>query len=307
LIHKFIIKILAFLLPVLLAIFVLSNRGEIIPFTGSISFDAKLFELRNRGNSSIDNIAIGSSMTLNNLSSDIMATFLSGESYYNISSWGQNIGEDYSLLKKMVPIYSPKRVFIVSYCGDFGNSSIDCYQDIDRYLCGGNFFSKILMAKYKLKRQFLDFGPEYETAKLDTCSYSCLRFDKWGGIPLNVYGVNISEKRWNQRSHFCFDAERNTYDSLKCLCEYLRSEGVELVFVFSPARQNYYAGNYGDVQKHINYIQSIVQGYNHTFLCELDYSEYPDSLFCDYCHLNDRGSRLFTSNIVKHLDSLAIR
>ena len=106
--RKFIINIFKFLLfpTIIIGIIfftIIKKIGlENLPalnFSSSYSYNEKIRFLKNKSNSpSI--IAIGSSMTLNNLDSDIVVKELKDDEYLNVSSWGLRISESYKLLKQ---------------------------------------------------------------------------------------------------------------------------------------------------------------------------------------------------------------
>jgi len=115
---RFIIKCFAYTLPII-------GLGAVLYFTGylpltsdSISFDAKVLELKKIRLKHADIIAIGSSTCLNNLNSNVISDSLS-KSYYNFGAWQLQIEDLDYLVKSYVAIYKPKYVLLPSNFADF--------------------------------------------------------------------------------------------------------------------------------------------------------------------------------------------
>jgi len=157
-----------------------------------------------------------------------------------------------------------------------------------------------------MRRQFLNMDKKYALLQKDTLTYTNLRYDKYGGVPLDVYGDNIDSTRWNYVSDFVFEPSNPCYDALSEICKYLDDEDVTLMFINTPTRRSYYETqtNLNEVKKHINICDSIISSHHHIFLDELSFDDYPDSLFADCSHLNRKGSIFLTERICHHLDSL---
>lgn len=302
---RFIIKTVLVLIPFLVCFLIagvfLYDKYKIIPFDSSISFDSKIYELKNKNFESIDNIAVGSSMTLNNLNTETLMRYLNSESYYNVSSWGQSISVDYEMIKILVDRYTPHRIIMVTVCDDFDYSDysdLDCKRSIKTYL-NSDCFNIPYMAIYKIRSKFYDSDGSYRNCRNATDDYTNLNYDYCGGIELKVYDDNISSERWNHISGFEFDKRGKCYESLMKICEYLKSRNIDLVLVNTPTRRHYYSNNYNDVQKHISICDSIVKSYGFFFSNEIDFEKYNDSLFADCSHLNVEGAKLFTDEFCK--------
>ena len=80
--------------------YIYKKGGNDLPapaFSNSISFNEKIDFIRDRDLSKIEYIAIGSSMTLNNIDSETMVKYL-GENYLNLGSRGFKISETKKIL-----------------------------------------------------------------------------------------------------------------------------------------------------------------------------------------------------------------
>lgn len=297
----FICRFLIFVFPVLLAILLLQSR-KVIPFTSSISFDSKIYELKRKNFDTISTIAVGSSMTLNNLNSEAWVEATQDSSFYNISSWGQSIPEDCQVIRALVPIYHPSRVVIFAHCTDFHDSEIENISQIESYLRNKHRIGQVYFDELSI---YSKTGEIYSNARKDTLEYTNLKYDDFGGAPLNVHGSHIDENRWNSVASFAFSPENECYSALSDLCEYLKENNIALIFVNTPTRAHYYSVNICDAYKHIHHLDSIISNQGQIFINELDFQTYPDSLFADCSHLNREGALILTINVCNKLDSFA--
>lgn len=280
------------------------SRYSIIPFSVSVSTDAKIYELKQRHLDTIENIAIGSSMTLNNLYSETLTKHLRTDSYWNMSSWGRSITETKEMIEIMVPLYHPSNVFVISYCGDFHDASMGSTKtDVQNYLTTENkLLDLFYMAKYQIRCRFEDEDQQYKQAKANTTHYASLDYDRYGGVVLNIYGENISAKRMSEHSNFSFDTTNQSYTDLINMCEYLQAQNIKLYFVNTPTKSNFYT-HLEDVEKHILYCDSIVSHYGHCYINEMLAGKYSEDTitFADNIHLNQAGAIQLTKEICKHL------
>ena len=92
--------------------------------SNSISLNAKVLFLKNNfSRANIDILAIGSSMSLNNINSSSITKAYSDEQYLNLSSWGLTMEETFNLIKIYNKKYHPKTIIISSNYSDFKGSS----------------------------------------------------------------------------------------------------------------------------------------------------------------------------------------
>lgn len=294
---RFIGKLLFLLFPVLLVVVLMPNR-KIIPFTSSISLDSKIYELKRRDFDTISTIAVGSSMTLNNLNSDAWVRATGDSSFYNISSWGQSILEDCQIIRAIVPLYHPSRVVIFAHCTDFNESEIDNIPQIEAYLRNSYHFGKFYFDALSI---YSNTNQLYSDARKDTLEYTSLNYDPFGGVALNVSGSHIDENRWNSITNFVFSPDNKCYSALSELCSYLKEQNIRFVLVNTPARAHYFGDGIEDAYKHIHHCDSIISACGQIFIDELDFLEYPDSLFADCSHLNSYGAAKLTRNVCSKL------
>ena len=297
---RFICKSLFIIFPTILVVILVSNK-RIISFTSSISFDSKIYELRQRHFDTLSTIAIGSSMTLNNLNSNEWVSATNDSSFYNISSWGQSILEDCEIIRAMVPLYHPSRVVIFSHCIDFYESHVTNLSRIVSYLKYRYSFSE---AHFDALSIYSNTNQLYSSLQKDSLDYSSLNYDDFGGVPLNIQGTHVDESRWNTMADFIFSPDNICYSALSEICLYLRERNVSFVLVNTPTRSHYYSDIIDDVYKHIHHCDSIISAQGQFFIDEMDFQAYPDSLFADCSHLNRFGASLLTRSVCNRLNQL---
>ncbi|MCA0932387.1 hypothetical protein LCM02_07980 [Lutimonas saemankumensis] len=293
---KFISKLTMISLPFIIVPIIFIVRFGYPPpkLSSSLSFNAKiLFIKENHLQSEIDVLAIGSSMSLNNLHTETLKNKFDNK-FLNISSWGQNIEEDFRLIKIFDSHYKPRIIIINSGYMDFKNNSksID-YNLVENYLFeNGNLVYRNINLKYLIKE-----SKDYFLKKKDTLNYTSLTFDDCGGINLQKSNFNIDPKRWEGIDIKNLQLNINQYNYLDSISQYCMKKNIKLVFIQNPFRKNYYL-NLDDqalnlLGTHINKIKSILNKRNQLFI-NPKFTFWEDSLFIDYSHFSKEGSKYYT-------------
>lgn len=303
------IFLLGFLLLVLLylMVVVLKLFDQSPVFTTSISFDAKMIFLQKKGIINTDLMAIGSSITLDNVNSDIIVSSIRGQSYLNFAAWAVKMTDLNYLLKYYIPKYKPKCILIASALFDF-ESNLDSIV-YPKYYEFSMFLSNQFDAYFYFKNRQIDAIIErnynlhlYRTL-LD--NYDNLSFDEYGGVQLNVPKENIDPYRWNKKLK---KLNEEQFEALQNFIEYISAEKVKLVFIQSPVKKGYYdiLSDKNELYNVFSRIKNIVTSKNNIYLNLYDENKYIDSSFCDANHMNSGASKYFTQEIIEkiNLDSL---
>lgn len=265
--------------------------------SNSLSYNAKILDIKeNHFDKKIDFFAVGSSMSLNNINTKIITTNFGAE-YLNISSWGQNIEENYHLIKILYDHYTPKTIIIPCNYMDFNTSAKEInYKLLNNYLFGNKF----RVYKESGFNYLIKTSKNYSLKKMDQNNYTSLFYDKHGGVNFKKNDFNIDSIRWsgNEIKDFNFDTVQYKYlDSISNFCE-LRN--IELTIIQSPFRYGYFSQlneiSLDILDAHKNKINSILQKNNHLFI-DTENKLWEDSLFVDYSHLNNAGSKIYTNYI----------
>ena len=302
--RRFLIKIILYSLPILLFLLVWFFFYGFPPprFSNSISMNAKVKFIKEKGGVDfVDVLAIGSSFSLNNIHTETIRKNLSA-SYLNLSSWGQNIREDYILAKMYIGLFNPKVLIISTGYSDF-NSSI---KEID-YVLIQDYLSRGSFAAYKtFNYRYLIL--ESKKLFLNTQSrsmYSSLMFDDFGGVNLSQNGFEIDFRRWKGESLNKLNSDVCQYNYLDSLSKYCEDNEVELLLVHSPYREGYTRQLSDEeniiISNHINRLDSIFTKRNQCFI-NTNKQFWEDSLYVDYCHLNEIGAQKYTEYFLEQFE-----
>ena len=291
----------SFLSIILIVTYILKNKYsyEDIPapnFTNSFSYNEKvLFSHSKKANI----LAIGSSMSLNNLNSATIVDLLHSDSYLNLSSWGINMEENYKLLQMYSPQSKPSILIISSSLGDFGMSDkLICYNYIRNYLKDNT----IIFTYYYLKnfdcQYYLKNLEEKEICRSSNGIYASVKYDKYGGVLLDSLNFKINKDRWNNTAISI--GQSSNYQWLDSIAGYCHRNNIKLLFIQSPFREGIAMQLSKDsiLLKHIAKVNKIVSSYGQVFI-NGDEKIWPDSLFVDATHMNAKGARKFTEHCIK--------
>ena len=270
------------------------------PVTGRVSFDEKLMFFHNNTlPERVDVFAIGSSMTLNNLSSSVMVE-ATGENYRNFSSWGLLVKQMSYLVRFLADRYNPEVIINVTGPMDFYRSAVHAdffgANEVGGYLDGNDLF--YLYLKYFDPLYLAKSSGYSKRRRSGNDMYDSVRFDYWGGVSLDIAKVNIDRERWERRidpSRFDPDA----YESLRELAEFLDKKNIQFVMVQPPVRAIAIEDNMESVKKHWKMIEEISREHSFLFVNLYEQQGITDKRFIDSTHLNYEGANIFTGQFIK--------
>lgn len=301
-VYMFIALMLVAITSIMLMLLTAYNRGDLIapPLTGSISFDEKLYYIaRAKKVDKIDVLAVGSSMTFNNLSSSQVAKEL-GNKFLNFASWGLTIQQSSYLIKFLVPIYKPQVVIIVS-------SPMDFYRSYRK----SAFFDKDEVKQYLLNPEILQaynrhFDPRYilksswgiKDQRKSNHIYESLLFDPYGGVLLDIDQASINKERWETRIDPA-KLDPVSYEALEDLALFLKQQDIAFIMVQPPMRQAAVDGLSPQLANHWQKISAISSKTGLTFINMHEKLGFTDNLFVDHAHLNQKGAEIFTQKFLE--------
>lgn len=280
-----------------------TDNQVMIRFTNSISYDARIYDTRRLDDGNFDYIAIGSSMTLNNLNSQVLKDYLEprGETFYNFASWGTTMTDDKIWLEILLEKYQPKGVILFSSMEGFEGTPKDIdKKDIADYIKGRR------QSSFYLKHSVfadLEYIKEYAESRQSTTHYGSLQFDERGGVPLSVYAGDIDHDRWEKTFTEVFHEDNIEYESLRSMSEMLKEKGIKFYFVQMPSRLHYVAdeNSRNILDQHVRTCETILNETGQYFYNGIDYELFSDAYFSDYTHMNVEGSMLMTSLFIENL------
>lgn len=292
---KFLCRNLIFALTILfpLTVFYYSNKKYLTAYriSNSYSFNEKIKWLPKPEKMKI--LTIGSSMSLNNISSKEILSGFNTTKYLNLGSWGLKMDDIASLIPLCVQIYKPDIVLCASNIMDFDES--DIVFDVNKLK--SEFYTKTKVTVFNLfNRYYLFRTCQNRKNYLSNKFYTSLLFDDYGGVALSDSDFNIVDGRWNGK--LCYnEINSSTYESLSKISLYLKENNIKLIFVQTPVRQPLHTAEYYEkISQHTNKIKKILERDNHLVI-DLSTINYPDSYFVDFAHLNIKGADSLTKII----------
>jgi hypothetical protein len=277
--------------------------------SNSYSFNEKMeFINKNIKAKQIDVLALGSSMSLNNLHSKTIVSELKTESYLNTASWGQNMEEDFAMLKLLDKLYQPKAVIITTNFIDFAKSTKTFRYDLlEGYLYERKYPSLYYyLATFDLS-YFAKQSKIAELVRQNPDTYEYLGFDKYGGVNLTIAQSKFNARRWEGDSLNEKDASPVQYQFLDSISNYCVNNNIKLYFFQGPFRHGYWSTitpqEADVVNRHIAKVQAQLADKKNIAFVRTEI-EWPDSLFADFIHLNKEGAQRFTEYCLRHANMM---
>jgi hypothetical protein len=267
------------------------------PLSDSYSLNEKLEFLRaHKKDAPV--LAIGSSIALNNLHSETVAKRVHGGPYLNASSWGMNMGDNYSLLKVVYEVYHPTTLIIASSISEFELPAKKAdYKLIQKYLTANDFQAALYHVKCFNLRYYMDNTKYKKLVTGAKNQYEYHVFDPYGGVNIDHTNFVIDQRRWNVD----FDKKEmdmRNYDYVDSISSFCKSKQIQLLFFQSPFREGIYTRlnteKSTDLKTHVDRIAAILKRDQHR-LIDGDQALWNDSLFIDGEHLNAKGAEIFTN------------
>lgn len=273
-----------------------------LALTSNLSFNEKHSFLRSALRTKPDLIVAGSSMALNNLSGDDLASELPDHPrILNIGAFSLKMSDTRRWLRAVLDATHPKKVIVVTGMMDFyaGTKWLTPTDADLRSFAAGSRSPVLEFLKYFSLQYYLDKWIGLRLDRRSRADYSSLAFDGTGSVPLAVYYPHVDMQRWREvpRGEMVVDEEYRQADQLAID---LRDRKIEAIFVQPPIRREALAAGRSDMEKHCHRLARAVQQSGQVFL-DLHDMNLADSFFADYSHLNARGSRAFTLELARRL------
>jgi hypothetical protein len=289
------------------ALIYVRHHGEVPPFplSGILCLDEKARIIRGLHTGSPDIIAVGSSMTLNSLSSDTLLSEIPGHlTMLNIAVWGMKISETQLWLQHVTTKLGgfPRIVLMCITPSDF-DAEIGWYEIAEGHLAdylggGSGGFAGFSLLNYLRSSRHMK---EYRTSRQ---MYESLDFDSGGSVPLEISFPNVDMSRWDLIPAFDQIDERQ-YQALDRLAAELKARGVLLVCVQTPARAASRAKeDRAEAEKYNARVAGIMRKNGQLLLNFHAALDLDDASFADGLHLNARGARALSQALGRELVSM---
>ncbi len=273
--------------------------------TSNSVLNMKLSHLRHRGDHPVHVLALGSSMAMNNLSSEEVMAHFGDTSFVNMGAWGMDIQQTEGLAEVLVPLLKPHTVLLVSNLNDL-------VEDGKRFAVDTARVVAYLRTWGTTESYLRNLRPAYYLREMernrirvhDRGNYEFMGVDDHGGAGLLIPREQIDKERWERKPPLGKWLDEQQYAALDRLAAYLNKQGVRLIFLQSPYRDGVRNADVErTVETHLARVSNILAPYDHIVVTSTD-RHWPDGLFVDYSHLNREGARLFTRHVMSALDDV---
>lgn len=262
----------------------------------SYSLNEKLLFLKQKPKDALV-LALGSSMSLNNLHSQTVIEELKSDKFINTSAWGMSVTDDYFFLKSLKKIYDIRELIIVTNLTDFAQKEkVVNYSTVENYLKTAN---ASLLPSYT-KNFNLDYYVtnlmENRKTRTNAYAYECLKYDDYGTVNLKKDSVRSEDQRWLS-DWLELSPNEKEYMYLDSLSKFCKQSNIKLIVFQSPIREGLFSklsqSKLAMLKSHIDKVAKILRNDNHVYVNSTDIV-WADSLFKDGVHFNIDGARLFT-------------
>ena len=290
-----------------LALIYLHSVGKLapVPLTGSISFNEKAELLRRDRHMPIDVLAVGSSMTLDNLDGQIVKEHLPGDAnLFNAGSFGLKISQSAHLAQLILRKRNPAAVIMVTGPEDFTvnqQAGLDYDDgDFERFTDGG--FYPWFVARHFDMAYYRSGMKEIRLDRRSRRDYGSLAFDKYGGVLLNIHFPHVNMVRWNARADL-IHSDPTEWDAFESFAEFLHQRKISFYVAQSPLRKAPVNAEMASLMKaRCARLARIVEAHGGAFFDGFDHCPLDDSYFADYAHLNAQGADKFTTAFMDAID-----
>jgi len=296
-VNKFLLKALLFALPVFVLFELMFRLGLWPVITNSGLFDAKVRHIKQQHVGDIKLMAIGSSITLYELKSDLVKQNFDIP-YYNFASWGIQVSDMRVVLNDYVNEYHPKYVIMCATLGEFRGAANESYL---------NYFNTPRFIRNNLPEYFYfkNYNSIHQLIWRKYFEYP-INFDRWGGAPLTIKRKDINRKMWDAHDVFPTRYTQANYIALDSIARFLSAKGVKFIFAQAPIKKSYantplYQQR---LQAHFDKCRQIIESHGGIYLNYYSTAVFTDSLFVDQYHLQDAGARIFTTEVIGNLKSI---
>ncbi len=273
------------------------------PFSGSISFDEKAVWLAERLDKPYDILAIGSSMTVNNLHPDAFPD----QAVINASSWGLKMQQTERFLDLLLDYYSLQTVLIITtaidFEGDYRGAEIYDEKKLRRFFEQRNLFKTHL--EYLSLHYLMSNAGAIKRDRVGRKTYYSLDFDRSGGVPLDLIaeGFERLDERWNRPVTKESALDEANYKALKKIALLCQSKGAHLYLVQSPIRQDVLSPTDTTFlnEKHWPRVKRVCEENGATFINLHGELSLGEEHFADSDHLNRQGAIRFSREVYQRL------
>lgn len=296
----------SFCIPLLLVMGILygiqaTGRLPALPLTGNVDFNEKALFVRKALRSPYDVVAAGSSMALNNLSTDVLTAEMPGRPrVLNIGVGGLKLSDTRRWLEHALKYTHPRSVILVAGFMDFYSPGLLTVTDgeLDTFLSDSRLSRLFEFVRHFVPQYYVDNWSTVRTLRLSRASFVSVDFDRGGAVPLELYFPDVDLTRWDMPK--LSTPSEDQYAQLASLAKELRGRGIDLVVTQAPLRRQALIAARMELDRHWRRLKTIADQTEQRFF-DLHDLGFDDSYFADYSHLNAKGARAFTRELGSRL------
>lgn len=274
--------------------------------SNSISFNEKARWLRNNLAGKCGVLIIGSSMALNNVDSKELEMLYPGEIIVNTASWGMDIEDSYSMLRKIIPLCSPRTIILLTNYVDFfspSNKEI-AWDQFEKYLRGSSIELTYLRG-FNLLSFASELRDQNERIAKGRRTYGSLEFDDTGTVGLECESFEVDLHRWDGYKFNNFSPSKirpAAIDAISSIAETANQINSRLFVVTTPMRQIAEMTSYPDFRAELwSQVKKRVEGSNGIYMQISGIDGFDDKFFTDFLHLNKCGAKKLTSMLTREI------
>lgn len=293
----FIIKVIIWsillITPILICFYIYGISPNI---SNNQSINHKLYISSQVVKSPLQVVAIGSSITLNNLYAPTIVTELDS-SFYNFACSGLNISSVQFMAEFYMKRYNYKTLIIASQIEDFNPEQAFTFPTEREFnmMYNQHYYLLSLFSPFKSLMPFTSINT-------DSTNLACQKYDAWGGVHLYIDKTNVEKGRWD--ATYKIHNKENSYQSLERICQLSQKNNISLIFAIPPYKKGFITEDEAivDYQKHIDRCRYILNSYKYQLYDFSEDSHFDESHFADIIHLNEKGAILFTKLLCDQLN-----
>ncbi len=305
-VNRFLKEVILLCLPILagVALYVFHYRDTFPAprVSDNLSLNEKLRFYKATGPMPLDVIAVGSSMTLNNLNSRAVLEHFGPVRYVNFGTWGQGLANTRDMVLALQARTGARTVLVCTNLMEFSSElpslPLDTGQ-VTRYV-----WKDAEVVAYVRTHQVAYYLRNMEAnviRRRDAANYEFLGFDAHGGATLDVPPEQRAPARWDKQPPGPHDMVDSLYGVAEDLGRELAARQVRLIWLHSPFRH----GIMNDalrsrVRQHTERLRAALVPLGHAVV-DADDQPWPDEEYSDYSHLNGPGAYRFTAACLSDL------
>jgi len=304
--RRFILQCLVLSVPIIIGLagYLWWNRAYLPApmLTANTALNEKIDLIARTRKDGVKVLALGSSMTLNNLTSAAVVEHFGTDRYVNAGAWGMGASEVERLGSILVDRLTPDAVIVVLNPVDFVKGSGLSAQDSAAIATALRDSGSAL--GYLRHRDATYYLRQLESNRIrftDPGNYEYLRFDPYGGATLQVPGERIVAARYNEIPPAPAALQEGRYQAFERFAQALRDRHIDLIVMAAPYRAGLLSAEVQAMQhEHLDRLSAVLTTHRHTLLNGCD-TIWSDTLFADANHFGQEGAEAFTEYCLRQL------